>query len=42
MLLADFEETHKTSKKARIERKLSTAREQIKRAEWLLEQVSED
>lgn len=41
-LLADMAETTKDDKKARIDRKLATARELVKRAEWLLEKIGQD
>lgn len=40
-LLEELDATKKTSKKARLERKLATTREQIERANWLLEKISE-
>ena len=40
-LHAELAETHKESKKVRLIRKIATIKEQIGRAEWLLETVDQ-
>ena len=39
LLLAEYHEAEKPSKKERIDNKLSTIHEQIERAEWLLARI---
>ena len=39
LLMEELGETEKMSKKGRLENKLATVREQIERAEWLLEKI---
>lgn len=40
-LLAEIEETRKTSKLERLQRKLEVLREQQRRAQWLLETITQ-
>ncbi len=39
LLQTELKDADKSSKKDRLKRKIKTAREQIKRAEWLLDEI---